>query len=394
MVKDKTFLAINVSVFLIMIGVGLIVALLPRQLMNLSASVSDVGLLASVFAIPYVLLQIPVGRLADIVGFKHLMAAGYLFCALTGILYFYSNTPNMVLGGRFLQGLAEVPIWTLGPALLSIRYANQKGKSMGIYNASLHCGLTLGGLISVFAYRFMEGNQPFLVFTLLGLTGSVLVLLFVENPANKSVAGNEASKKVSFKTLLSDPVNLLVNCGVTFYGAGYGLFITIVPAFLILEKGAEQSTIGVFFALFYIAISISQLFAGNWSDKRGRKPAMIIGLAAAAAGILLFHGFNSIPAILFLSLASLGLGVFSVSSLAFLNERVSQSQKGSISGVYYFFFGLGYFSGPLILGKAGEGFGFGAAFMLFAAVIAILMVILGFAIRPGQPLQSSKVFNS
>ena len=59
MAINKSVIAINLSVFLLMVGVGLIVALLPQRIMNLSASVSDVGILASAYAIPSVLLQIP-----------------------------------------------------------------------------------------------------------------------------------------------------------------------------------------------------------------------------------------------------------------------------------------------------------------------------------------------
>ena len=70
MAKNNSVLAINASVFLLMVGVGLIVALLPQRIMKLSASVSDVGLLASAYAIPNVLLQIPLGRLSDRFGFK------------------------------------------------------------------------------------------------------------------------------------------------------------------------------------------------------------------------------------------------------------------------------------------------------------------------------------
>jgi len=57
--NKKSLIAINISVFKIMLGVGMIVALLPQQVMDLTGSVTVVGLLASVFTITYVLAQIP-----------------------------------------------------------------------------------------------------------------------------------------------------------------------------------------------------------------------------------------------------------------------------------------------------------------------------------------------
>ncbi len=62
MERNKSVIPINISVFLIMLGVGMTVALLPQRIMNLSNSVSSVAYLASAFALPYVLFQIPIGN--------------------------------------------------------------------------------------------------------------------------------------------------------------------------------------------------------------------------------------------------------------------------------------------------------------------------------------------
>ncbi|MDR3279984.1 MAG: MFS transporter [Synergistaceae bacterium] len=67
---DKTLLGLNISVFLMMIGVGMIVALLPQKIIALDGHGRNVGYLASMFAISYIVLQIPIGALADKYGFK------------------------------------------------------------------------------------------------------------------------------------------------------------------------------------------------------------------------------------------------------------------------------------------------------------------------------------
>jgi MFS family permease len=382
MVKNKSVIAINVSVFLLMVGVGLIVALLPQRIMNLSSSVSDVGLLASAYAIPNVLLQIPIGNLSDRLGFKSFLAGGYLLSGLTGFLYFFADTPNLYFGGRFLQGIAEVPIWALAPALLSIQYASDKGKFMGIYNASLHCGLTAGGLMSIIILKLLQGNEAFLLFAVMGILGGLITILFVENPNQTSADKATAFEIRGIWSLLANRTNLIVFSGITLYGAGYGIFITIVPAFLISARGVSQTTIGVFFAFFYLALSLSQLFSGTWSDRKGRKPAMIAGLLIAAFGIAAFHKCRYPLFIVFLATASLGLGMFCVSSMAFLNERVSKSLKGTISGAFYFSWGAGYFFGPLLMGRIGTLVNFQAGFSLFsclmiAQVLAIIIFVKG-----------------
>lgn len=389
MAENKTVAALNAAVFLLMVGVGLIVALLPRRIMTLSASVSDVAILASAFAIPYVLLQIPVGNLSDRFGFKRFLVGGYLLCGLTGFLYFFADTPALYFGGRFLQGIAEVPIWALAPALLSVIHRSDKGKFIGLYNASLHCGLTLGGLLSIVIPEIWQGNEPFLLYAALSLLGGLTTALFVENPDARPLNQRPAAATAGLGKLMADRATLVVFSGIALYGAGYGIFITIIPAFLIEARDVAQGTIGVFFAFFYVALSLSQLYAGKWSDRRGRKPVMAVGLLVAAFGIAVFHRCLSPLFIVFLALASLGLGMFCVAAMAFLNERVPRSLKGTISGAFYFSWGAGYFFGPLLMGRIGSSVGYHAAFSLFSVLmmLQLLAISMGVAKRQSALLQ-------
>lgn len=352
---------INLSAFLLMFGVGMIVALLPQRIIHLSGTVSSVGYLASAFALAFVLVQIPIGKLSDCFGFKSFLASGYFICAGTGLLYYFSDSANLIFLGRMFQGIGEVPIWALAPALLAIQNPDQKGKFMGLYNASLHCGLTAGSLSGIWVANIWQGNEAFLLFAGMSFIGGFLVIFFVKDPEQKSnaVATESAIKRTVGKgellSLVGKLENSVVFAGILLYGAGYGIFVTMIPGFLISVKQSDQTSVSIFFVLFYIAVSLSQLVAGPFSDYKGRKPAMIIGLAMACVGMALFSGFSHAWLFGFLTLAAFGLGTYCVSALAFLNESVSDALKGTISGTFYFFWGIGYFTGPLLLGVVVKG---------------------------------------
>jgi len=294
MKNNKSLTAINISVFLIMLGVGMIVALLPQRVINLSGSVSVVGLLASVFAITYVLAQIPIGHLADKIGFKKLLIAGYLICGVVGLLYLGAKTSNQILMGRFLQGIGEVPIWALAPALLSLQYAETKGKVIGLYNASLHLGLCIGPLLGMLLVRSAEqGDRAFVFFAVVSFAGALIMYLFVEDFRPEISAERFNFRKLL--SLLSESSVLAVLIGIALYGAAYGLMLTIIPAFLITDKSFSQTMISLMFSLFYIAVSLSQLAAGSLSDRKGRRGVMIWGLFFAAVGLAFFSPLQSPP---------------------------------------------------------------------------------------------------
>ncbi|MBW6464287.1 MAG: MFS transporter [Bacillota bacterium] len=383
MQNNRSLIAINVSVFLIMLGVGMIVALLPQRIIDLSGSVSAVGLLASVFAITYVLAQIPIGHLADKIGFKKLLIAGYLICGTVGLLYLGAKTSNHILMGRFLQGMGEVPIWALAPALLSLQYAEIKGKVIGLYNASLHLGLCIGPLLGMLLVRTEEqGGSAFIFFAFVSFTGGLIMYLFVED--FRPVTTIERFNPGKMFSLLSENRVLVVLIGISLYGAAYGLMLTIIPAFLITIKSFNQTMISLMFSLFYIAVSLSQLAAGSHSDRKGRRGMMIWGLIFAAAGMAFFSPLQSPLIYLLIALASFGLGMFSVSSMAHLNESVADSLKGTISGAFYLFWGVGFFLGPLLAGKTSETAGFGFSFYLLAILITAETLLLGISLPSGK----------
>jgi MFS family permease len=80
-----------------MLGVGMIVALLPQRVLNLTGQASSVAYLTSAFAFSYVLLQVPYGNLSDRLGFKRFLMIGYLLCALAGMLYYFARSVNLIL---------------------------------------------------------------------------------------------------------------------------------------------------------------------------------------------------------------------------------------------------------------------------------------------------------
>lgn len=132
----------------------------------------------------------------------------------------------------------------------------------------------------------------------------------------------------------------------------------------------------ILFVLFYAAISIAQLVAGPLIDRYGRGGFMSWGMLVAASGFGTFFLFPGYWAYLPLGIASLGLGVFCVASLAELADIVPDSLKGTVSGAYYLAWGLGYVGGPVLISRLDTmmtGIGYG--------VIGLAMLAAGLALR-------------
>lgn len=246
----RILLDVSFAASLLMVGVGMIVALLPMHVLNLSGSIQDVGILASAFALSYLLAQMPIGYLADRLGTKPFLLFGYTLAACSGIAFYFADAPNAIFLGRFIQGAGEAPIWALGPALLSLAYPDTKGKVIGIYNASIHLGLTIGPLLGIYLFRNNDDGLPFLVFAALCLSGGLLVLLFLPRIGVPGHELNQLPTMREFLGLVTKRTPAITLLGILIYGASYGICISVLPATLALDKGFGTISNGVYFALF------------------------------------------------------------------------------------------------------------------------------------------------
>ncbi len=130
---------------------------------------------------------------------------------------------------------------------------------------------------------------------------------------------------------------------------GFGIVIPILP----LYAEAYDPSPAVF-GLLMASYSIMQfLFApilGRLSDRIGRRPVLLVSLAAAAAGYLLF-GFADSLAVLFLSRIIPGIAGGNISTAhAVIADITTPEDRAKGMGLIGAAFGLGFILGPAIGG--------------------------------------------
>ena len=92
--------------------------------------------------------------------------------------------------------------------------------------------------------------------------------------------------------------------------------------------------------------------------------------------------------ILLLGISAGSLGGFFVSSMAFLNEKAPDSLKGTISGSYYLFWGMGYFMGPIMWGVFGSMLGMQKSFFAFSAFLLLAAATICIIWKKGSRVRS------
>lgn len=154
---------------------------------------------------------------------------------------------------------------------------------------------------------------------------------------------------------------------------GFGIVIPILP--LYAERfGAGPVAIGLLFAVYSVGQAMAAPVWGRVSDRRGRRPVLLITLAGSAIGSLLLAGAGSLP-VLFLGRIVDGVSGGSVSvARAFVSDVAPQGERPRLMGLLGAAFGAGFVLGPAVGGLASLA-GPRVPFFLAAAVTLVNLVV-------------------
>lgn len=126
---------------------------IPAMASELNASATQVGWLPTIYILSNVAALLPMGKVADIYGRKKIFIGGLtLNCIAAGIAGI-SQSMEMILFWRFVQGLAAAMIFGTGIAIISQEVSPAKrGWALGIVASSVYVGLTMapavGGVLT------------------------------------------------------------------------------------------------------------------------------------------------------------------------------------------------------------------------------------------------------
>ncbi|WP_027183579.1 MFS transporter [Desulfovibrio inopinatus] len=380
MQRHLALAGLYLAVCIAMIGMSMAGVAMPQYYIQLSGSINAAGWLSSCFAVSYMVCQYPAGFLADRFGYRCVLALGFLLMAAAAGVFLMADSAMGLYLGRFLQGAGEAPVWASAPALLGRLYPEARGRVMGGYNAIFHFGMILGPII-IMQQSAVLGTTAFTVFAWLCIIATILVVMTVHAvPSSTKSSGEQyrlADMTQSLKFLAS---------GIVLCGAVYGLVTSSIPVHLATSLGLSQHAIAIFYIKVFSGIAVAQSCIGSLSDRYGRSPFFTVGLALLAVGLwgLLSDSsrwFDFAPLVF-----GFGLGTFTVSSLALVNESVLPGNQGKASGYYYLIWGCGYFLGPLVINAVGITFG---GNLLIGCLLGTMFLLLRYGRRQQERVHQS-----
>src|SRR6185369_5738575 len=145
-------LVIFVTVFIDLLGFGIIIPLLPFYAESFGATALTVGLLGTSFSLMQFLFTPVWGRLSDRVGRRPVLIASLIVTGLSYVLFATASSLWVLFVSRMLAGAAGAVLSTAQAYVADTTTREERTKGMGLIGAAFGMGFifgpAIGGILS------------------------------------------------------------------------------------------------------------------------------------------------------------------------------------------------------------------------------------------------------
>jgi MFS family permease len=273
--------------------------LLPSIKAEFQVGDAVLGLLAgTAFALFYVILGVPVARIADRCNRRNLIAlAVAIWSGMTALSGFAANIWQLGLA-RIGVGIGEAGCSPPAHSMIADMYPpEQRSSAMGIYTLGISAGVMLAYLAGGWVVENIGWREAFFVVGLPGVLLALILRFTVQEPARgaselRSDSGQQPTLRAVAGFLRARPsfAYMAVGAGVSAW-VGYSIIFNM-PSFLGRSFDIGTTAIGFWLGIIYgIAGGLGFFLGGYLADRIGRRShrQALSFLAAATAIATLFN---------------------------------------------------------------------------------------------------------
>jgi len=387
----KIFATLFFAIFATVTGVGIVVPLLPVYAHDLGASGFYIGMIFGAFSLARTFFLPYFGRLSDHKGRKSLIIPGLLAYTAISLGFIFFKEVNSLIVLRFFQGIASAMLMPIIQAYVGdITPTGKEGFTMGLFNMSMFCGLSIGPLLGGVIHDHFSLQTSFVSMGLLSLIAFFFcVFLLPPTRTEKYITSGKTPHDWKQLFLDRDIASIFM------FRFSHILCIGIVWAFLpLLAKmkfSATSSTIGILIMLGVLVSGVLHVPMGFLADKINKNWMVVAGGLIVACAVFSFVWVEGYWGLVWASVFfGIGGGIAMPALMAIAVLKGSQTDSmGSVMAILSVAHSLGMLCGSLTGGLMMDLFELRVAFPLGAVVMAITVVLFLFRTSSRRRLSRS-----
>ncbi len=382
--NKKPQITIFLTVFIYLLGFGMIIPIIPMISTQYGASPFQTGLLLSIYSAMQFIFSPFWGRLSDKYGRRPILLA-CLFGEIFAYLFFaLSRSLETIFIARALSGFFGASISTASAYISDITATNERSKGMALIGAAFGLGFlfgpALGGGLTVWAQHlsadpFFRTSFSSYWVSFLCLVTFVYAYFNLQESLNKDVVqAKKLSRLKSITKYFSEPVvGPLI---FVFFLSSFAMSTMEATLVLYMKDKFGWGLTEVSFGFAYVGLMIvltQGFLVRRLIPKYGERNILRIGLILMAMG---FCGIAAAQSIFALALTqtflALGVGFVNPSTLGSISLLANPNEQGSVLGTTQSMASLGRIVGPALGGAL-----YGSFFIQSPFIMAGLLILTG-----------------
>ncbi|MCB2229039.1 MAG: MFS transporter [Desulfarculaceae bacterium] len=378
--KNKRVIGLlGMAGFVVMADNWVVSPILPAIAQDLGMDIATAGLLITAYMVPFGLLQLVFGPLADRYGKKQVITFSMIiFTLATAACALGLGLADLALY-RALTGAFAASVMPISLALIGDLFPIEKrqgaiGSFMGISFLGQGLSMAIGGVTAYFlSWRG--------VFVLYGLLSVIPTLALIKAYASLPSAKNPQARFLApYRKLISDRRSLNTYILVLLEGMFIIGAFSYLGAYIAQMQHLNYLHIGLIMTAFGLATVIGGRLSGKLAASMGPRNLLTLGLLLAATAELLLgfggHWLGSLVA----AVALLGFGfIFTHSTLLTRATEFAQKARGAAMSLVAFCFMGGGGAGTALGGALVSRWGLIDLFYLYGVAL-LLTWLLSFAL--------------
>lgn len=380
--KRRNLYILTFTLFVVMLGYGIVIPILPFYIESMQAGGLELGLLTASYALMRLIFGPIWGSLSDRVGRKPVLLIGIFGYVVTMIWFGLATQLWMLFAARILSGvLSSATAPTTMAYIGDSTPEKERGGGMGLLGAAAGIGTIFGPVLGGFLAD-ASLSTPFFVAAGMALLSFTLTAIFLPEslPEAARQTQDRGAKLLDLKgwwAALFSPIGSLLL--LTFIStAGLMIFANVFGLYALNKFGFGPEDVGVMLMVLGLVSALTQgLLAGPATRRLGDQMVIKIGLLGAAIGYLLMFAANNYLSILLTTAFFAMMTALQVPALTSLTSRRATIPQGIAMGLSNSFISLGRIVGPIWGGLAldlytGLPYLSGALVMLLGFIVSLV----------------------
>lgn len=248
----------------------------------------DTHLIVSAYLVSYAFAQIPLGYLSEHIGRVKTLYLGLSVFLLGGLLVTFSTSLDLLLTGRFIQGVGGA----VGPVLAraiarDISTGAELGKLMALFVSALAVSTMLGPIVGSLLVAVLPWSSVFAASVLFGIICLVLVYCFIPETLRASQEPAESFVEHAREFFAYRPaVVCTAMLGLLFFG--YMGFLASFSTIASDQFHQPASVIGWLFAVFVGFYLLGANMTRRLSGAKNDSKLLDLGVVLLAVSVVLF----------------------------------------------------------------------------------------------------------